>query len=177
MTRSVPRRAVLAAALAAVSLAALVGCASAGPAEPAGGITEEAVEETTGGERAPIDADTLDALDAQKAAFDGWMYDWQSSGCDEERAASGDLDCATILSFGQLEATATAIAFGSLDDFGIGDEGTDAVARTAAVADVAGTNWVDAECAGDPSPTCAASAREFVQSLAALQEELLQWSR
>jgi hypothetical protein len=177
MIRSAGRRAGLAAALAVVSVAVIAGCATPGAAEPADDTIDAAVEGTTSNERASIDSDTLDALDAQKAAFDDWMYDWQSSGCDEERAASGDLDCATILSFGQLEVTATAIAFGSLEDFGIGDQGTDAVARTAAVADAAGAAWVDAECAGDSSPACAASAREFVQSLTVLQEELLQWSR
>lgn len=154
-----------------IALLPLTGCAA--PAADSGSIAET----PDAGGPAPIDADTLDVLDAQKAAFDDWMYDWQSSGCDADRAASGDLDCASLLSFGQLEATATSIAFGSLPEFGVGDEGTESVAVVASAADVAGVAWVDAECAGDPSPRCAALARDFVERIGALQEGLLQWSR
>jgi hypothetical protein len=155
----------------AIALGPLAGCATVLA------DSSEIAETADPGGAVAIDAETRDALDAKKAAFDDWVYDWQSSGCDEERAAAGDLNCASLLSFGQLEATATSIAFGSLPDFGVHDDAAKQVAAVAGDADAAGTVWVDAECAGDPSSACAGLARDFVRRLDALQEELLLWAR
>jgi hypothetical protein len=155
----------------AIALVPLTACATVAADSRA------VVESAQAVDAAPIDAETRDALDGQKAAFDDWMYDWRSSGCDEDRAASGDLDCASLLSFGQLEATATSIVFGSLDDFGIQDEAATQVAAVAGEADAAGVAWVDGACAGNPSPSCVDMTRDFVRRLDALQEQLLRWTR
>jgi hypothetical protein len=156
----------------AIALVPVTACATVAADPPAALETADA-----GGGAVVIDTETRDALDAQKAAFDDWVYDWQSSGCDEDRAASGDLDCASLLSFGQLAATATSIAFGALPDAGIRDGAAERVAGVAGDADAAGTAWVDAQCAGDPSTACAEVTRTFVRRLGAMQEELLQWTR
>lgn len=169
------QRAMASACVFAIAIGLLVACASSeeGPAVES---ASSPLADEPGGALGSIDEATLDGLDERKASFDEWMHGWRTGGCDQDPAAAPEL-CAGQLAEGQLLAAATAIDFGALPDFGMGDQATEEVARSAERAQASGEKWTDAGCAGAEGIGCADLTTRLVDDLEALQETLLGWTR
>jgi hypothetical protein len=153
------------------------GCTSTAQVESSDAAADSTADAGDTGGLGAIDAATLDALDERKSDFDDWMHAWRDAGCHTGATPGGDLNCATQLAAGHLVASAVAIEFGSLPDFGMGDETTERVASIAQAAEASGAAWIDGECPGAATPSCDALVVAFVDDLGALHEELLRWTR